>query len=183
MSCCPSKQTLPAKITAGLSFQVGLCDPAHPAPDWEVKAYLRGQANLDLTAAAVGTNHEFSLDAATTAEWEAGTYWYVLRASKGAVVQQIETGVLEVLPDFAGLTAGFDGRSQAQIALEAIDAVIARRATMDQERYRINNRELYRTPIADLMKLRGYYVNLVKREKACQSGDCTFGRRINVRFG
>lgn len=108
----------------------------------------------------------------------AGDYWYSLRATTGTDLVELGTGTLRVLPDLVAAGDGFDGRSQAQIALAAIDAVLGKRATMDQERYRINNRELYRTPISDLLKLRGFYVAQVKRE----SGRSTFGRQIAVRF-
>ena len=51
---------------------------------------------------------------------------------------------------------------------------------MDQERYRINNRELYRTPIADLIKLRDMYRAEVNRERAAKCGKNPFGRKVRV---
>lgn len=144
--------------------------------------HLRGQAAINLTAAPAGTAHQFSAPAADTAGWAAAEYWYTLRATNGTDTIELETGTLRVLPDLVSAVAGYDGRSQAQIALEAIDAVLGKRASLDQERYRINNRELYRTPISDLLKLRAFYVAQVKRENGCKSGRSTFGRQIAVRF-
>ena len=49
--------------------------------------------------------------------------------------------------------------------LDAIEAVIENRATLDQERYRINDRELWRTPVTELIKLRQRYRAEVQAEK------------------
>jgi hypothetical protein len=51
-----------------------------------------------------------------------------------------------------------------------LEAVIEGRASLDQERYRINNRELYRTPMETLIKLRNQYRAEVSRERAKASG-------------
>lgn len=176
-------QTLPARITAGLNFQACLTLPDHPAPDWDARLYVRGVESIDLQATASGTDHVFAADADTTKDWKPGHYWYVIRVTRGTDVDQVETGAFEILPDLTQAPAGYDGRSEAQIALDAIDAVLQRRATIDQERYRINNRELYRTPIADLIALRGYYARQVAKEKAAKRGQRgRFGRPVTVRF-
>lgn len=180
MTCCAS--TLPAEITAGLDFQAVVDLRDYPATEWTARVLLRGPKSIDLTATADGNAHAFAADAATTAAWPPGAYWYSLRVSKGSNVLEADKGQLTVLPDLAGAQDGFDGRTQNQIALDAINAVIAKRATMDQQRYTINNRELWRTPIADLLKLRAFYVVQVRRECARATGKSTFGRAIHVRF-
>ena len=73
-------------------------------------------------------------------------------------------------PDIAQLAAGHDARSHVQRVLDAIEAVLEKRATLDQEQYRINNRELRRTPIADLLKLRDRYRMELQRAKAARNG-------------
>lgn len=133
-------------------------------------------------ATAAGTDHLFTADAATTGAWTAGEYWYSLRATNGAEVVELEAGNLRVLPDLVAAGDDYDGRTEAQIALDAINAVLGKRASIDQERYRINNRELYRTPIADLIKLRSFYVAQVKRENTCKTGRSAWGRQVIVRF-
>jgi len=180
MTCCAPDQTLPASITAGLSFQATLAVPDYPAPAWQATAYLRGPAVINLVGADQDGAHHFTANASATKDYKPGRYWYVIRVTDGADTVQIETGVVEILPDLSTVTGTYDGRTQAQIALDAIDAVLGRRATIDQERYRINNRELYRTPISDLLKLRSYYAVQVKRERGCNNG--RWGRQIAVRF-
>lgn len=176
MTSCTS--ALPAEITAGLDFQAAVDAPAYPAPDWTLRAIVRGPQAIDLTATADGTSHVFTADAATTAAWKPGAYWYSLRATNGSAVMDAGRGQLTILADLAAVTEPYDGRSQAAIALDAIDAVIAKRATLDQQRYMINNRELWRTPIADLLKLRAYYATQVRRER----NSPRWGKPIIVKF-
>ena len=115
---------------------------------------MRGPIAINLAATIDGDEFVFSADASTTATWSAGDYWYSVRVTSGSAVQELESGQVTVLPDMATASSGYDGRTQAEIALAAIEAVLANRATKDQDRYRINNRELYRTSISDLLKLR-----------------------------
>lgn len=174
--------TIPDKISAGLTFDRLLTLTAYPAPDWSVSMLLRGKSSIDLDSVADGSQHRLRVGAAVTGQWQPGDYWYSIRATNGVDVVEIEQGHVSVMPDLANAAEGYDGRTKLQIALEAIDAVISKRATMDQERYRINNRELYRTPIADLLKLRSYYAEQVKREQLAICGKSPWGRTIRVRL-
>lgn len=173
---------IPAKISAGLTFDAALRFDNYPAPDWSLSLLLRGPSNIDLTASADGNLHRFHALAGVTETWSAGQYVYSLRARSGGDVVELSAGSLEVMPDLAGMTAGADVRTANQIALEAIEAVIAKRATIDQERYRIGNRELYRTPVAELIKLRDMYRAEVQREKNVACGANPWGRRVLVGF-
>ena len=177
MSC-----NFPDEIGAGLTFDLLLTLTAYPAPDWAVTAHLRGPSAINLTATAEGSQHRFHADAGTTSSWGPGAYWYTLRTTDGTNVVEVESGEVQILPDLASQTDTYDGRTQAQIALGAIEAVLANRATLDQERYRINNRELYRTSIPDLLKLRAFYAEQVKREKAAACGKNPFGTVVRVRL-
>lgn len=180
MTCCAS--TLPAEITAGLDFRAAVDLRDYPATEWTARVLLRGPKSIDLTATASGTAHAFAADAATTAAWTPGAYWYSLRVSKDSNVLEADKGQMSVLPDLEAMQDGFDGRTQNQIALDAINAVLAKRATLDQQRYVIDKRELWRTPIADLLKLRAFYTTAVRRERNRASGCSGFGRQIPVRF-
>lgn len=180
MVCCPvPNKYLPATATAGLTFTATVRAPGYPAPGWTLALYLRGPKAIDLVADG---SHTFTAQANETSGWPDGDYWYTLRATNGDDTVELETGTLRVLPDLVAAGDRYDGRTQAQIALDAINAVLANRATLDQERYRINNRELYRMSVSDLMKLRSFYADQVRRETACKTGRSRFGRQIAVRF-
>ncbi|MEN9530835.1 MAG: hypothetical protein RIQ83_59 [Pseudomonadota bacterium] len=179
MSC-----NFPAKIGAGLTFNLLLTLTAYPAPAWSVFISLRGPGAMTMTATSEGSQHRFRADVTETADWVPGDYWYTLRAVDAATSEmvEVECGQVTITPDLINAAAGFDGRTPNQIALDAIEAVIAQRATLDQERYRINNRELYRTSIPDLLKLRDHYVRLVKREQDLACGRNPFGNTVRVRL-
>lgn len=183
MTCCTqNKVYLPANIKAGLSFRAVVDSTDYPAPAWAMALHMRGVASIDLTATPDGTTHIIEADATTTAAWGAGRYWFTLRATNGIQVAEAGAGEIEVLPDLTTVTAGYDGRSANEIGLAAINAVLAKRATQDQQKYVINNRELWRTPIADLIKLAAFYKAAVNRERNKARGRSAFGRPITVRF-
>lgn len=177
MSC-----RLPDKIGAGLTFERLVTLTAYPAPEWALSVHLRGKSAIDLQATAEGSQHRLREGADVTATWAPGDYWFTVRATRGTEVHEVEQGQLTITPDMASAGAGFDGRSHAQRCLEAIEAVLEKRSTLDQDRYRINNRELYRTPVAELMKLRDLYRAEVRREKQAASGKSIFGAIVRVRL-
>jgi hypothetical protein len=170
---------MPVQHTAGLTFQAAVEAAEHPVPAWTITLHLRGPSQIDLTAAPGGY---FTATAAETATWAPGAYWWTIRATDGAEVVELERGTMGVLPDPVAATGAFDGRSDNEKALVSIDAVLARRATIDQSRYVINNRELWRTPIAELIKLRAFYAAAVGRERRKASGRRSWGRPVHMRF-
>ncbi|MDI3237522.1 hypothetical protein QK338_05250 [Acinetobacter ursingii] len=180
MSCIRFPKTITAGIT--LNFRVNLT--AYPASSgWSLVAYLRGNSAIDLQSQADGNQHLFNIPAEITKNYKAGHYGYSLRAIHSTgLIDEIESGVVEIKADLATLTDNTDLRSHAQKTLAAIEAVIENRATLDQERYRINNRELYRTPFDTLVKLRGFYRAEVAREQAKACGKSVFGKVIRVRL-
>jgi hypothetical protein len=181
------KNILPPSIQAGVTFERCVALPDYPATaGWVLSAVLRGPAVINLAAEADGDGHKFLKLGADTSGWVAGTYAYVVRATKDGDVRQVEAAGLEILADLATVSAPTDARSPNRIALEAINAVLAKRATLDQERYVIEGqngrRELWRTPVADLIKLQGHYAALVRAEEARKRGKSLWGPAVRVRF-
>lgn len=171
----------PSTASAGLTFDRTATLTAYPAPAWQLSAVLRGPATIDMQAVAEQSIHRFKVTAAQTSEWTPGTYWYSIRATDGTDVVEVEAGEIVIKPDLATLEAGHDGRVHVQRVLDAIEAVLEKRATIDQERYRINNRELYRTPIPELLALRDRYKAELRRMKAVAKGGL-FDQAVRIRF-
>ncbi|HHW4682431.1 MAG TPA: hypothetical protein ACQGQI_04455 [Xylella sp.] len=182
MNCCTHSRNVPTTISSGIVLDALLTLPEHPAPEWGIRWLLRGPKVIEIISQAQAFSHRLNVAADETATWPAGRYWYQLRAEHGVQVVEVERGQMQVEPDFARLPEGYDGRSDHQRALEAIDAVLKKRATQDQLRYRINNRELWRTPIAELLKLRAFYAVAVQRECSGRGGYRRWGRPVAVRF-
>lgn len=173
---------LPARVTAGLTLSrlVDLC--LYPAPAWTLTVVLRGASVVNLTAAAEGAAHRLVADAETTGAWAPGRYWFAARVEGDGGVFEVANGTLQVDPDLAQAGEGYDGSTFAERSLVAIEAVLEKRASLDQERYRINNRELYRTPTTELTRLRDYYRAEVKRDRRVKAGKPLFGQAVRVRF-
>lgn len=120
---------------------------------------------ISFNAAADGDDYRAQVAAATTAAWAAGEYSWTAYAIKAGERHTVEQGTVKILADPAVVTA-YDGRSHARKVLEAIEAVLENRATLDQKSYAIGGRSLERTPIADLLVLRDKYKSEVVREDA-----------------
>ncbi|MBY6056770.1 hypothetical protein [Leisingera daeponensis] len=172
---------IPAEIGAGVTFRQTVCLPVHPAPDWSVTLIMRGASQIDLAGNGQAENHELHALASATKDWLPGHYRYELRASSGGDVVAVETGEVRIAPDLSAQAAGYDGRDHVRKVLDAIEAVIENRATIDQQSYQINNRSLQRTPLGELMKLRDRYRAELAAKKAARNGR-RFGRTIKVRM-
>ena len=121
---------------------------------------------IEITASANGADYAVEVSAATTSTWAAGEYaWYSWVEITGARYT-IDSGQITIKANPATLAAAEDTRSQAEIALAAINAVLANRATLDQEEYTIGQRSLKRTPVAELIRLKNYFEGVVAREGA-----------------
>lgn len=130
----------------------------------------------------VAVDGTFYATAADTAAWQPGLYSFSVRATDGTNKVELGNGQVTVIPDLATVTGSYDGRSDNEKALEAIEAVLGNRATLDQDRYKINNRELWRTPITELLRLQSFYKMRVRRERLKAKGVSTLGRAVAVRF-
>lgn len=170
------------EITAGTSLDIRATLPAYPPPDWTLRLLLRGPTPLDLQAEPDGVQHKISVPGSQTTLWPAGTYWYTARISDGFTVYDLKSGAILVRDDPDNISGLFDGRGHVIKVLEAVEAVIEGRATIDQSKYKINNRELERTPIPDLLRLRDTYRAELKRARLAERGQSLLGRQVLVRF-
>jgi hypothetical protein len=168
--------SIPAKLRAGDSWSWSVVLDSYSAADGWVLGFtlLNATQRKTFAATANGSTFDVAVTAATTSAYAPAKYSWVARVARGAEVYTVATGIIDVLPD---LTAVADLRSHAQKTLEAIEAVIEARATIDQEEYAINGRSLKRTPIADLLSLRDRY----RRELKKEMGDSR-GRKLLVRM-
>jgi hypothetical protein len=173
----------PANFTAGTTFDQLTTLTAYPATaGWSLVVLLRGPGAYNLAATPEGAQHRLTVAASATAAWAPGRYTYTVRAIRAGFVVAVDVGQIEILPDPAAQSAGVDIRSHAQIVLDNIEAVLEKRATQDQQRYTINNRELWRTPIADLLLLRDRYAAIVAKERRKARGQSLFGQSVRIRF-
>jgi hypothetical protein len=127
-------------------------------------------AGVTVAGTPAGTGWTFTIAKATTDGFVAGEwYWQaVATATVGGAVTTIGAGQLTVLAglDYTGQPSAFDGRTQAQKDLDAVQAAI--RAIVSGgavAEYSIGNRRLKKMEMTDLLTLESSLKTEVKREQ------------------
>ena len=96
-----------------------------------------------------------------TDEWAPGFYVYQLKTA-GAVTG---TGRFRLLQDLEHAPDGFDPRSTAEITLDAIDAMLAGRATAQQRRVQVGDKSVEYSTISELKQWREYFLEQLAAEQ------------------
>lgn len=115
---------VPDSFVAGdtVKWQISLDD--YPASDsWVLKYRLiNASAKIDITAA--GADHLVTLTAATSAGYAAGKYTWQAYVEKAAERYTVGSGAIEIKPNLAAQTTGYDTRSSAKKALDAMNTAL-----------------------------------------------------------
>lgn len=171
----------PAKLTVGDRWMWKRTDlgvdypPASYSLKYALRLYDTG-AEIEIIASESGSDYLVEVASTTTGGYTAGRYlWtaYIIRTSDTERVV-VGTGTFDVLADRD--TVATDPRSHARKVLDAIEAVIENRATVDQQEYSIAGRSLKRMTIDELLKFRKTYRAEVDSEER------TIGRKLVYRF-
>lgn len=162
------RETVPKTFTAGesLAWQKSFDDHL-PSEGWALKYSFRGAGpGFDAIAADDCDDFVLNVAASVTAGCTAGKYFYQAFVERDAEKILVDSGEVQVLPSLSAAAAEtvFDGRSEVKKTLDAIDAMLANKATLDQQSYVIGNRQLQRYSIPDLLALRATYQKLYNRE-------------------
>lgn len=172
--------TIPAKLTAGDTWIFTFSHADYAAPTWDASIYFENAAaTFSATAADDGSDHAFSIAAATTAVKEAGRYKWSIRVTDGTDSYTVDTGWIEVLanPAAAGTR---DPRSWARRAIDAVEATIEGRATDDQLSFSIRDRSVSRYTLTELTALHEWLQKKLRTEESTATDGR--GRHIKVRF-
>lgn len=155
--------------------------------------YLRtntASEGATVVGVAEGSGWRFTIAAGTSSGFDAGAWYFqaVATANVGGAKSTLGTGQLTVEPSlaYAGSPGAFDGRSQAQKDLEAVQAAIRSLMTGGAvQEYRIGTRSLKRYELADLLALETKLKADVAREQKAAMIANGLGNPHNlfVRFG
>ena len=141
---------------------------------WSLTYYLRtntASEGATVVGTAYGAGWQFTIAQATSAGFDAGQWYWQAEARNSGVHHTLGAGQLEVLAglSYTGTPGAFDGRSQAQKDLDAVQAairsIIAGGAVAE---YSIGSRRLKKMEMVDLLALEGKLKAEVKREQAAQ---------------
>ncbi len=162
--------TEPKIFTAGdlISWNKSLSN--YPATDWTLTyVFLNATDKFTLgedEITADGDAYAIVIDSETSVTYKSGIYnWqaYVTDTDENRV--SVASGKLEIKPNLATM-ATYDGRSQARITLEAIQATVLRSATKGQLEYTIGNRTLKSMTLGELIQAENNYKAIVAAEEA-----------------
>lgn len=147
---------------------------------------IAGAVSVELRAGgAKVTTHSMTAEGSTwsvnvdTAEWPAGNYQLQIWAEHTDGTKRIAG--TDRLTLAAALSLG-DPRSQARISFDNIKAMLAGQAKEGVRRYRINNRELERYSVAELLQLKSHFAAEVLREERRAKGAAALGPKISAYF-
>ena len=174
---------IPPQLTAGTTVTWddtpttdNLGTPLDPAA-YTLTYYFRFNevfSAVTTTATAVDGNWRTTLSAATTGTMSAGT-WYWSAVATGiadpTIKHELGRGQLDVAASltYAGSTKAYDGRTQAEKDLAAVQSAI--RTLMQGgsvQEYRIGTRSIKRYDLSELIMLEGRLKAEVKREQTAQ---------------
>lgn len=161
-----------AKLTAGETLTV----TQDIADAVSVELRVGGAKVTTDSMTAQGTTWSVNVD---TSAWPAGNYALQIWAEYADETTRIVgTDRLELS---AALSVG-DPRSQSRIALDNIKLMLAGQAKEGVRRYRINNRELERYSVAELLSLKSHFAAEVMREERRARGNNALGPKILAHF-
>jgi hypothetical protein len=142
----------------------------------EVVFRFGGAESKSITATKAG--NLFSISTSTIG-WASGSYaWQAWATSTDGVVCVAQSGSFQLDSE---LCVG-DVRSSARKMVEMIEAMMAGNASEGVRRYKINNRELERYSVDELLKLLSFWKSRQLKEDRVQAGRSILGNRISVRF-
>lgn len=137
---------------------------------WTLTYQLRSAAlTLALTAVANGTGWKTTISTTQSATLTPGIYYWQAQASKGSDRVTLGAGQITVVQDLTTATTGYDGRTQSELDLDAVQA--AMRAMISGgavAEYAIGGRSLRKIALADLRALESQLKARVNRERKAQ---------------
>ena len=189
---------IPAQIRAGDTVKWrdnagrdNLGEPISSSDGWALYYYLRTNtasegATVTGTARADG-GWDMAITATTSSAFDAGTWYWETRATSGATVLSIGSGTTQVLPSlsYAGSPGAFDGKSQAEQDLAAVQAAIRAIVSKGAKSYTIGSRRFDAADLGQLMEREAQLKAIVARERAAEKVAAGLGdpRSLFVRFG
>lgn len=184
METAPSIE--PAQIVAGDSAIWSIALSGYPASvGWALSYCLVSHtAQIMIPTTASGDAHLITIAAETTEAWTPGIYAWQSYVTLGEDRHIVGSGMIEIKPNLAAMSTGFDSRSHIKKVLDALEAMLEGRASKDQQSYTIEGLRIDRAPIGDLLRWRDQYRAALENEEQADRIRRGLGHsgRVLVRF-
>jgi len=189
--------TVPGEITAGSTLQwiePTATDPAGneaTSASWTLSILFRtntaGEGATVNGSARSDGGWDVALSAAVTSEWDAGIWYWQRKITSGDQVVITGSGTTKVVPSlgYTGDPTAFDGRSQAEKDLDAVQAAIRGIISGGSKQYSIGGRSFTKLDLGLLMQRESQLKGIVSRERAAEKYAQGLGdpQTMFVRFG
>lgn len=172
--------TVPAEIRAGDTVQwiepaqVDLLGAPATSATWAFTSYLRTNTASE-GATVVGTARSdggwnMAITATTSSGFDAGQWFWQSQITSGATVITVGSGTATVSPSllYAGAPGAFNGQSQAEQDLTAVQAAIRSIISGGAKQYTIGSRSFTKIDLAHLMEREAQLKAIVARERAAE---------------
>ena len=125
---------IPPKITAGTSVSWAVSVPDFPATKGWALTYTMviPSAQVVIESTTDGDAFLFEIPFSESSKWAPGVYSWQSYVSNGTERYLIDSGRVEVVLDLESATSGHDARSWIDVAIAALRAAIAGRASKTQ---------------------------------------------------
>lgn len=188
---------IPSLLTAGdtvawtdVSTSDTLGNPVTSA-SWLLVYYLRTNVNHEgATVTGVARpdgGWDFTITAATSAEFDAGQWYWQALATSGSDKLTLGAGTFQVKASlvYAGQPGAFDGRTQAEKDLEAVQGAIRAIISKGAKYYMIGGRQFTSLDLPALVARESQLKAQVARERAAEKVAAGLGNpsTMFVRFG
>lgn len=122
---------------------------------------------FDVEATQSGSSEDYLITIATanTSGLEAGDYSWRAKVTLSGETSVVEEGSITLNPSYESVV---DTRSDACKIVAAIDASMAGKATPEQKKLKIKDREVEKYDTGQLMQMRTYYSTICQREKTAE---------------
>lgn len=178
----------PGRVTAGDTVVWTKSLPDYPASAGWSLAYrlINAAGHIDIGSSASGDDHAVSESAAITASWSAGVYAWQARVTKGAERYTVASGSIEIKPNLAALSGGYDARGTWAKALDDLRAALAAwlASSGAVQEYEIAGRHMKFATADDIRKRIAIAEREAARESAAsaKASGAALGRQVYVRF-
>ena len=138
--------------------------------DYTCKYYLRANASgeaKEIVGTAYNDGWEFVITSASTSTMDAGNWWFQARATKTGDEVTLYEGQIEVKAQltYTGTPGAYDGRTQAQIDLDSVQAAIRTIVSDKAKSYSIGGRSFTRLDLSELRERESQLKAEVVRER------------------
>ena len=188
---------IPSLLTAGdtvawtdVSTSDTLGNPV-TSSSWTLVYYLRtNTASEGATVTGVARpddGWDFTITATTSAGFDAGTWYWQAIATSGSDKLTLGAGTFEVKASlvYTGTPGAFDGRTQAEKDLEAVQSAIRAIISKGAKYYMIGSRQFTTLDLPQLVERESQLKAIVARERAAEKVAAGLGNpsTMFVRFG